>query len=223
MSSHRPYRSPLREERARTTRARVLVAASELFLEQGYAPTTLQQVAARASIALPTLTGLFATKRALLEEVLRSAVRGDAEEPQLARRAEFRAILDTIESEEALRRWAGLIRRANERAIEMFEILRKAAAADPELEARRAAGSQDRHRDQRRIARQLHRRGALRRGVSVSAAADVLWLYSSSDVYRMLVAERGWSVERFESWLAQVASCALLPESHSQPRSKPRP
>lgn len=217
--SPRSYRSPIREERARTTRARVLNVASELFLESGYTSTTLHQVAERASIALPTLTGLFRTKRGLLDEVVRFAVRGDAEEMRLARRAEFRAILEAPSSLEALRQWVLLVSRANERAFELFEILRKAAAAEPDLEAQRLSGSEDRYRDQARVARHLHRNGTLRQGVSVRAAADVLWFYSSADVHRMLRTERGWSAKQFESWLMDTVASALIPDTErlSQP------
>jgi hypothetical protein len=37
-----------------------------------------------------------------------------------------------------------------------------------------------------------------------------MWLYSSPDVYRLLVADRGWPLPRFTAWLHQTLTDALL-------------
>ena len=45
-----------RRERARATRSRMLAAAFELFVRQGYAPTTMGQIAAAAGVAVVLTT-----------------------------------------------------------------------------------------------------------------------------------------------------------------------
>lgn len=38
----------------------------------------------------------------------------------------------------------------------------------------------------------------------MQAARQVLWMYTSRDIYRMLVLEGRWSSERYEEWLART-------------------
>jgi hypothetical protein len=61
------------------------------------------------------------------------------------------------------------------------------------------------------FARHLASQGHLRRGVSVTEAADVLWTYNSAEVYRLLVIERGWKPARYGRWVAAALTAALLP------------
>lgn len=59
-----------RERRSASKRAAILGAATDLFLTLGYAGTTMEQVADRASVSKPTLYRFFADKEALLAAVV---------------------------------------------------------------------------------------------------------------------------------------------------------
>ncbi len=211
MNARRPYRSPAREAQARATRARILAATRRLFLERGYAATTMRQIAHEGAVALPTLTGLFPSKRALLDEVLRS-LRGDGDDASPHADA-VEEILRAPDPGELIARVAALDRGANEEAFELLEILRTAAVVEPEMEARRRAGADDRRRDRARIARELARRGALPPEISVRQATDVLWFYGSADTYRLLVADAGWTPQRFERFVRDALTAALVDEA----------
>lgn len=215
MATKREYRSPLRAEQAAKTRGRIIDAARILLLERGFAATRLDQVAAQAGVALPTLTGYFPNKAALLEEVLRVAVSGDSDEQPPAIGQQLKALLDISDPHELLSEVAAVIRSANERAFELFEIMRKAAAADPKIEERRRKGAEARRRDQTPIARHLKRTRALPPDLSQQQATDILWLYSSADVYRLLVHDSHWPPTRYEQWLTQTLRHALLAPDHS--------
>jgi AcrR family transcriptional regulator len=210
VSTRREYRSPLRAEQAAATRRRIVDAARTLLLEHGFAATKLDQVADRAGVALPTLTGYFPNKAALLEEVLRAAVSGAEAhgEPRIGE--QLKALLQIPDPERLLSAVAAVICTANERAFVVFEIIRKAAAADPNIEERRRNGAEARRRDQLPIARHLKRCRALRPGLSERQAADILWLYSSADIYRLLVRDSRWPAKRYEQWLARTLIDALL-------------
>jgi AcrR family transcriptional regulator len=211
VTARRAYRSTLRAEQAEATRRRIVEAARRLLLERGFAATKLDQVAEEAGVALPTLTGYFPNKPALLEEVLRAVASGaDQGGPPLGE--QFKALLDRADPKELLTAVAAVIRGANERAFELFEIMRKAAPADPKIEERRRHGAESRRRDQVPIVRHLKRRRALRPGLGERQAVDVLWLYSSADIYRLLVEDSGWSPDRYEKWLAETLINALLAE-----------
>jgi hypothetical protein len=70
--------------------------------------------------------------------------------------------------------------------------------------------------DQRRArmrhnARRLQRRGWLRPGITLAPATDILWTYSSAELYDLLVIKSGWPVTRY----GQFVGDALSPHSSS--------
>src|SRR5580704_9014932 len=78
-SGRRPYRSPLRQAKARRTRARILEAATQLFRTQGYAGTTVAAVAAAAEVSVAAVELAFPTKPDLLKAAIDVAIAGDDE------------------------------------------------------------------------------------------------------------------------------------------------
>ena len=62
----RPYSSTLRADQARLTRDRILAAAEELFLADGYGTTTIARVARQAGVAADTVYATFGSKRGIL-------------------------------------------------------------------------------------------------------------------------------------------------------------
>ena len=68
MSTMTPVGS--RHSRAAATRLRILAAARELFIENGYRSTSLRDIAAAASVSHPGLLGHFASKDDLLAELV---------------------------------------------------------------------------------------------------------------------------------------------------------
>src|SRR3954447_9720802 len=68
-----------RAQRAKETRRRMLEAARELFVQQGYGATALQEIADQAGVAVQTIYFTFGTKRALLKELADGSIAGDAE------------------------------------------------------------------------------------------------------------------------------------------------
>jgi AcrR family transcriptional regulator len=67
-----------RRARSQRTSLRVLAASRELFVEQGYARTSIEAIAARAGVSAQTVYNQFGTKCELLAAVLDLAIAGDA-------------------------------------------------------------------------------------------------------------------------------------------------
>jgi hypothetical protein len=105
---------------------------------------------------------------------------------------------------------AAIVREAHERAAVAFEIMRGAAASDPEVAAIYREGGRRRYQDSQMVAASMAARGALRQGVTEQMATDLLWAMSASDWYRMLVIERDWSAEQYEEWYVSSLSRFLL-------------
>jgi hypothetical protein len=91
-----------------------------------------------------------------------------------------------------------------------FLALRDAARTEPEADQVWREISDRRDANMRKLATDIRDAGALRRGLSISEAADVLWATNSSELYVLMTVERGWSVDRYEHWLADTWERLLL-------------
>jgi AcrR family transcriptional regulator len=205
----RRYDSPRRQEQAAATRRAILDAASRLFAEQGYAATTMAQVAAGASVSLKTVYIAFETKSGLLRALWHLLLRGDEEAAPVGARDWYQEVLAEPDPEHQLRLNARNARAVKERASQLLAVIRNAAPVDPDIGALWARIATDFRANQRAIVATIADRGALRAGLDVEQAADVLWTLNHPDVWQLLVRERGWTPEAWERWFAD-ASCREL-------------
>lgn len=203
------YNSPLREEQARRTRERILGAARETFRDKGYGATTLADIAKVAGVAEPTVRATFKTKPNLVEHLLRLAIRGEDTDTQLQDRAAFNEMLDATDPDTLLDRHANLATAVHNRSWDVMEIARGAASSDPAIAEIYEQRPHARRKNQRAVAKRLRELRALPHGTSVETATDLLWLYTSHELYRMLVIERKWSTERYRAWL-RAATARIL-------------
>lgn len=208
--SKRRYHSPRRQAQAAATRARLLEAARRLFVAHGYAATTLPAIARAAGVSAPTVTAVFGAKPAILEALIATATRGDETPTPLRERDWWQAMLREPDPRQLLERYAAAVRGIHERTTDIFEIVRGAATADPEIAAKRATLADGRLLDSQTVAEALADSGALRVGVSAEQAADSIWALASAELYRMLAVERGWPPEQYERWLTEGLARALL-------------
>ena len=206
----RRYHSPQRQQQAEDTRRKVLDAARRLFAAQGYAATTLPHIAREAGVSQPTITAVFGTKAQLLSQLIQLAVRGDAESPPLTERPWWQAMLSEPDPRQQLALHAANVRRIHERSADVAEIVRGAAAADPEIASMLRELAEGRLRDAQLVAQSLDEKQALAGTVGREQAADLLWSLCSHDLYRMLVVERHWPPEQYEQWLASSLIHSLL-------------
>lgn len=206
----RAYVSGLREAQARRTRRAVVEAASELFVEHGYAATTIDAVAARAGVSRKTVFDAVGGKVALLKEAYDWAVVGDDEPVAFADRPAIRALQATTDPTLALDRWVRIVRDIARRVAPIGTVLVLASDTDAEAAALKGVADANRLFGAQQFIRHLAAIGGLRRGVTRAAAADVCWLYMDPMLYNRLVVERRWSVSRYEAFLRNALAAALL-------------
>ncbi len=218
----RSYHSPLRREQAAATRAAILEAAQRLFERNGYVGTSMAEIAAEAGVALKTVYLAFETKRGLLLALWHLLLRGDEQAAPVGERPWYREVLDEPDPEQQLRLNARNSRVVKERAAGLLEIIRSAAPADPEIGALWDRIQREFHANQRAIVESLQKKKALRRGLGVDRAADILWTLNHPNVYQLLVGERGWTPAQFERWLAD-ATCSQLLKMRLDRPEPPRP
>jgi AcrR family transcriptional regulator len=205
----RRYDSPRRRQQAADTRRDILVAAQELFTQQGFAATTMAAIAARAGVALKTVYLAFETKSGLLRELWHLLLRGDDEQLPVGERLWYQEVLAARDPVEQLRLNARNSRAVKERAAALMAVIRDAAPLDPETAALWDRIQREFYANQRAIVEALHARAALAPGLGVTRATDILWTLNHPDVWALLVGARGWTPEQFERWFAD-ASCTQL-------------
>ncbi|HJU03484.1 MAG TPA: helix-turn-helix domain-containing protein, partial [Actinomycetes bacterium] len=108
MPARRAYTSSLRDQQARLTRRRVLDAALELFLADGYLGTTIEAVARRAGVSPQTVYNAVGGKPALLRAVYDVTLAGDDAPVPIAERPAFQALLAETDGRRCLARYAEL-------------------------------------------------------------------------------------------------------------------
>ena len=214
MASH--VKPPVRgaaagQARTRRTRAAVAEAARTLFLERGYAATTIEAISERSDTPAATVYRLFSSKMGILKAVLDVSIGGDDDAVAMAERPQVHALLSDEDPVGRLTRFAALLHEVMARVGPVHRILADAARADPEAAALLAEISRQRQEGQRRIARALARSGALRPGLRERDAADIIHALASPEVYGLLVADRSWSGQRYERWLSAILIDQLLP------------
>src|SRR6478752_10364278 len=90
----RHYDATGRRERARLRRLAVIEAARELFERDGFRPTTITAIAARADVSAESVYKGFGTKAALAKAVFDLELAGDDEPVPVAARPAMQAIRD---------------------------------------------------------------------------------------------------------------------------------
>jgi AcrR family transcriptional regulator len=211
----RGYHSPRREQQAAATRQAILEAAQRLFEQHGYPATTMEQVAAEAGVALKTVYVAFTTKSGLLRALWDLRLKGDQDQAGVADRPWYRDVLDEPDPERQLRRNAGNASVVKQRIGGILKVLRSAAPVDPDAAALWRLIQSDFYDNQRVIVESLQARQALRPGLDVARATDILWALNHPDLWLLLVGERGWTPGQWERWFADTACAQLLRPSPS--------
>lgn len=207
----RSYDSPRRRKQAAATRREILGAAQRLFEQQGFAATTMAALAAEAGVALKTVYIVFETKSGVLRALWHALLRGDEDDVPVAQRRWYQQVLDEPDPERRLRLNARNSRTVKQRAGALMGVIRSAAPSEPDIEALWSRIEVDFYENQRAIVEALDSDDALRPGLGVDRAADLLWTLNHPDVWRLLVAERGWTPEDYEQWFGDTACSQLLP------------
>jgi AcrR family transcriptional regulator len=207
----RTYDGAARQARTRRTQAAVVEAAQSLFVERGYAATTIEAISDRSDTPQATVYRLFSSKLGILKALLDVSIGGDDRALPMADRPQVRALLSDADPANQLTGFAALLREIMARVGPVHRVLADAARSDQDAAALLAEIARQRHEGQQGIARSLARSGALRPGLSERDAADIIHALASPEVYGLLVSDRGWSGERYETWLRSILTDQLLP------------
>jgi AcrR family transcriptional regulator len=205
----RPYDASRRREQARQANAAVLEAAQRLFFETSYATTTIASIATAAGVSVETIYKSFGGKPGLVRALAARALEGNGPVPAEQRSDAMREA--TADPREIIRGWGRLSAEVAPRISPLLLLVRTAAATDPAMAALRAELDEKRLTRMSFNAERLHRAGHLRPGIRARFAGEVMWTYTSPELYELLVVQRRWSADAYGRFIAEALIAALLP------------
>jgi AcrR family transcriptional regulator len=200
----------LRASQAKATRLRVIEAASRLFIEHGYGATSIDEIAEAAGVGRATVFTSVGGKPLLLRIAYDVALVGDDEPIPLPQRPWARPVRLATSQTERLERYADVIVLVGGRLAPIYEAFRGAASTDPEVRVQWTEILADRRVGAGNVVKMVREHGALRKGLDDESAADIIWILNDPGLYHQLVLQRGWTPERFRSWVAGTMRTQLL-------------
>lgn len=209
VKSKRRYDASRRRAQAAQTRSTILDVARREFLEQGYAATTVARIATEAGTSVETVYKAFGGKSGIVRALWERGLGGRGPVPA----PERSDLLSSTATDPVpvLRGWGMFTTEVAPEAAPILLLVRGAAATDPDMAALLAETEAQHRTRMRHNARRLQRRGWLRPGIGLVQATDILCLYSSTELYELLVIKSGWPLKRYGEFIGDALIAALLP------------
>ena len=205
VNPRRSYRSTIRRGDAPEA---ILTAAASLFRTKGYLATSIEDIAAEAGVARPTVFSAVGPKPVILRAVVDQALAGDDAAVPIAERPWWREAIEEPDPVRSIELYARNMCRISGRAGLVLRALETAASIDAD-----AAEVWARFQHQRRVGLNefavtlAQKTGSLR--YDVSTITDTMWMLAP-DAYLRLVHDASWPVEQFQAWLADLLQRMFL-------------
>ena len=199
------------------TRQRILVAAATLFLDRGYAGTTIRAIATEADVSVPTVESLFGTKARVLKAAIDVAIAGDDDPVPVLDRGWTDAGMRAETAEEFLSIVAGVIGPAQTRSAGLVLAVFEGSSTDPELAEVSAQMIGQRAVTAGWVVRALAHKSPLREDLSDDEAVDTLWMLMDPAVFDRLVRQRHWTQQQYQDWFARCARRLLVADAVPPP------
>jgi AcrR family transcriptional regulator len=201
---------PTRRERAQATRRRIIRAAYARFCDQGYAGTTMADVAAQAGVAVQTVYFTFHTKAELLAGAYEFAVLGEDDPKPPAMQPWYAAAAAEPDAHKALGILAPGVAEIITRAAPLETVVRATASSDPEAAAVWDYHERLRADGYRGMVELLASKAPLVPGLSIERATDLFLLYLGPHPYRGLVVDHAWTKAAWLDWATQALDRELF-------------
>ncbi len=192
---------PLRQAQVAHTEQRILAAATELFLADGYPATTLEAIASRAQVGARTVYVRFGTKAALFKRVVDVAIVGDTEPVDVLGRDWMQTALTASTAAERIAAVAAGGRQIMQRTGALFAVAWQAAAVEPMI-----AGFWQQGREQ---SRQVHAAfwtrladdGLLDPAIDLTWLIDTTSILGAAETYLLITHMTSWDLDTYQNWL----------------------
>lgn len=197
-------RSNRRQKQAAATRRDILEAARKLFVTHGYVGTSIAAIAAEADTAVQTIYDSVGPKRAIILAIV------ELSEEKAGVESFRQRIMDTDEPREAIALFVALTRQFMEHGSDIIVAMRAAALSEPDVAEALERASRQHRQGARVVAELLARLGALKPGIPVEQAADVIGVLTWSSTWLEFTGTHGWTFDACERWLNDSIATLLL-------------
>ncbi|SEQ05657.1 TetR/AcrR family transcriptional regulator [Arthrobacter sp. OV608] len=207
----RGYDARRRQEAAEEARKRVLASSRALFLAHGYGRTTIAAIAHAAGVSKEFIYKGFGGKPGLVRAIFEQSLLGAGGPP--AEERSDRAQATATDPRELMEQFGRFIAEISPLGSPVYLLIRDAAASgDQDMVGLLRDVDDERYQRMLHNARQVLGRGFLRPGLTVEEVADVFFMCTSAELYETLAIKRGWSAERFGTFMARTLAANLLPD-----------
>ena len=204
----RRYDATRRRQAADRTRAAILDAARTLFTERGYAATPMTAIADRAGVALDTVYASAGRKPELARLLIETAISGTDQAIPAGQRDYVHAIQAAPDADTKIAIYAAAVAAIAPRLAPVLAIIQQAARDEPELAALWTQIAERRAANLRLFVADLAAAAPLR--LDLDEAADIVWATNATEMYQLLVGQRGWTPQRYERFLTDTWRRLLL-------------
>lgn len=203
----RSYVSEVRKRAADSTKVRVLHVAKTLFADRGIDRVTMAQIAKKAKVSLSTVFALYKSKEGVLRELMKSTLFGQRFQAEIGR---LQGETDPVR---LIALTANVARAIYEAESSDLGLVRGVSAFSPALRKLESEFEDLRFQMQKERVVLLFAQSKQAEGYSLDEARRILWMYTSRDVYRLLVHEGGWTPDRYQEWMSATLVNALVKPS----------
>jgi AcrR family transcriptional regulator len=204
INAKRRYSSERRDSAAEATKLRILNASKSLFARRGIDDVTIAQIGEMANVAASTVYALFKSKAGVLRALMKASLFG----PRF--KAAQSLLDDVTDSARLIALSAHVSRAIYESESSELGLLRGASGYSPALRKLEQEFEDLRLKMQEERVKLLFAQSKGKKGLDVETARRILWMYTSREVYRMLVQEGGWTPDLYQAWLSETLMKALV-------------
>ena len=181
-----------------------------MFSDRGIDAVTIVSLATSANVSVSTVYALFQSKEGVLRALMEEALFGDQYRAAVA---QLDGVSDGINQ---IRATARIARAIYEGEASHLVLMRGTSAFSPALRALERDFEEMRFALQEDRINTLFVQGKAKPGLSIIEARRILWMYTSRDIYRMLVQDAAWTPDHYERWLSLTLVAALVNPAYSE-------
>ena len=213
---NRPLPS-LREAQIAQTEQRIIAAATELFLADGYVPTTLEAVARRAQVAPRTVYVRFGTKPVLFKRVVDTAIVGDTEPVGVLDRDWAQAAVTAPTAAQRIAASAAIGRQIIQRTGALFAVAQQAAAVEPLIAEGWQQGREQSRHAQAVFWTRMADDGLLDPAVDLDWLIDTTSILAAAETYLLITRMTTWDLDTYQDWLDAAFTRLAAPPAQPSP------
>jgi AcrR family transcriptional regulator len=209
-------RATLRQAQTALTEQRIVAAATELFLADGYVATTLEAVARRARVAARTVYVRFGTKAALFKRVVDVAIVGDTEPVDVLGRDWMIEAMTAPTLAGRIAAGAAAGRQIMQRTGALFAVAQQAAAVEPLIAGYWQQGREQTRHAQEVFCAKLADDGLLPPGTDLTWLIDTITVMVAAETYLLVTRMLGWDLDGYQDWL-ELSLTRLIASASGRP------